>query len=123
MASADDDHLACRGQGHAFPKVRARGGRLTGAKAVRRQRDGAFQIEQVCPDCRTERTLTISPTGYLDRTTGYAYRWPEGYRVPAGTGEMITRADCFAETVSRAEVSLVAAAIATEAAEGEAETA
>jgi hypothetical protein len=85
LHAADDDLLACRATGHAFPKIRARSGKLPRGISARRQHDGAFQIAQTCRDCGTRRWLTTLPGGELDLPARYSYEYPIGYASPKGS--------------------------------------
>lgn len=98
LAATDDRLLACRAQGHAFPKLRA--GRVPRGIRATRQHDGAYQVTSTCRDCGTERTLTTLPGGALDLPASYTYRWPRGYATPAGAH--ITRRMALAELWDRA---------------------
>jgi|SRR5215472_1425387 len=97
IVHVDDKILACRGQGHAFPKIRT-GSLPKGMRAVR-QHDGSFQITFICRDCGTERTLTTLPTGNLDLPAKYKYKHPPGYKTPKGSS--ISRRECLAESWRR----------------------
>lgn len=98
LARTDDQLLACRATGHAWPKIRP--GRL-GNKYLQatRQRDGAYQLIQICRDCGMERTLTTLPTGDIDFPARYQYRQPDGYKAPKGSG--IKPRECLAEVWRR----------------------
>jgi hypothetical protein len=102
LTKTDDVILACRGQGHAWPKLR------TGRKAkplpkgitARKWYDGSWQITSTCLDCGMERTLTTRPgDGLLDYPAQYRYVQPEGYASPKGSG--ITRRDALSESWRR----------------------
>jgi hypothetical protein len=111
LTSADDRYLACRGAGHAFPKLRAgRGGKLPRGLRATPQHDGAYQLVMTCRDCGTERTLTTLPGGELDLPARYTYRHPEGYKTPKGAGEYVTRRACLAESWRRAREAMAAEA-------------
>jgi hypothetical protein len=99
LTAADDEILACRATGHAFPKLRARSGKLPRGVAAYRQRDGAYMIESTCRDCGTVRTLVTLPGGHLDLPARYTYRWPEGYATPKGAG--VTRRQALSELWDR----------------------
>ena len=93
LAKADDKILACRGQGHSWPKLRA--GRTPKGLTARRQIDGCYQLTFICRDCGMERTMTTLPTGEIDFPAKYTYKAPEGYKTPKGS--FITRRECLAE--------------------------
>ncbi len=101
LADTDDAILACRGQGHAWPKLRARktATRLPKGISAQRWHDGSWQITSTCPDCGMQRTLTTLPGGGIDHPAQYRYVQPEGYKAPKGSG--ITRRDCLDETWRR----------------------
>ena len=97
LHDTDDKILACRGQGHAFPKLRgARGGLPRGIQAAR-QHDGGYQITSTCRDCGVKRTLTTLPGGVLDLPAKYTYEYPEGYAAPKGTANLTGRRECLRE--------------------------
>jgi hypothetical protein len=103
LNDTDDAILACRGQGHAWPKLRApKAGRsrlLPKGIEAQRFTDGSWQITSTCPDCGMQRTLTTLPGGPIDHPAQYRYVQPEGYKAPKGSG--ITRRDCLDETWRR----------------------
>lgn len=92
LHDADDDLLACRAQGHAWPKLRR--GRQQGISSLR-QRDGSYMIRSECRDCGTARTLVTLPGGALDYPARYTYEYPRGYASPKGSG--VTRRDALDE--------------------------
>lgn len=98
LHQADDKLLACRGQGHAWPKVR-RDKVPRGIRAIP-QHDGSYQVTFTCRDCGMDRTLTTLPGGQLDLPAQYTYRAPPGYKSPKGS--RINRRMAFAETWRRA---------------------
>ena len=98
VVQASDEVLACRAQGHAWPKLRA--GRLPEGIALKRERDGCYQIESTCRDCGMVRTITTLPSGMIDYPATYRYVQPDGYRSPVGSE--VTRRECLAEIWRRA---------------------
>lgn len=96
LSKAPDHVLACRGQGHRFPKIKS--SRAPRGVKARRQRDGGYQVTFTCPDCGTERTLVTLPGGALeDAPRRYTYKYADDYRAPKGT----SRTACFEETWHR----------------------
>lgn len=83
LLNIDNDLLACRGQGHAWPKLKPSKRPKRGIRAVP-QRDGCYQLTTTCRDCGMERVLTTLPGGAIDHPARYTYRAPEGYRAPKG---------------------------------------
>lgn len=97
LQAADDVFLACRGN-HRFPKLVIRKGTLPRGITAARQRDGAYQIRETCPDCGTVRWYETAPDGWIDGAVRrYRYEWPDGYRMPAGAAEYVSTRDCQAE--------------------------
>ena len=84
LQHTDDKFLACRAQGHAFPKLRK--GKLPKGMSAVRQHDGAFELIAVCRDCGTERRLNTLPKGELGFPARYRYAYPEGYKSPKRSG-------------------------------------
>jgi hypothetical protein len=93
LYNTSDIILACRGQGHAWPKLRA--GRLPKGVNAIRQIDGSWEIVSICRDCGMERRLVTLPTGDIDYPARYTYKSPKGYKTPKGSE--ITRRDCLSE--------------------------
>lgn len=86
--------LACRGQGHAWPKLRP--GNARGIE-IEHVENGVFQITFTCPQCGTTRTLTTAPRGELVFPASYKYQYPDGYKAPKGT----SRRSCVSESWRR----------------------
>lgn len=97
LTQAKDAFLACRGQGHAWPKLRP--GRLP--KGIRhvRQPEGQVELIFTCRDCGMVRRLVTSPTGEIDFPAKYTYEQPEGYKAPKGVS--VTRREALAESWRR----------------------
>jgi hypothetical protein len=93
LFNAPDSVLACRGQGHAWPKLRA--GRLPKGARATRMHNGSWELITICRDCGMERRLVTLPTGDIDYPAKYSYKQPEGYKTPKGSE--ITRRQCFGE--------------------------
>lgn len=94
LAKTDDTILACRGQGHAWPKLKR--GNARGIQ-IEHVANGVYQIEFTCPQCKTTRTLTTAPGGILEFPASYKYQYPEGYKAPKGT----SRRHCVSESWRR----------------------
>lgn len=92
----DDKILACRGQGHAWPKLR-RG--VRNQKGIRHLRlaEGQIELTFICKDCGMTRRLITKPSGEIDLPAKYSYDPPKGYKAPKG----VTRRMAFAETNRR----------------------
>jgi hypothetical protein len=100
LYKTDDVIIACRGQGHAWPKLpRTHSKKMKGVR-LSRDYDGSVQIESTCRDCGMVRVLTTLPSGVLDLPAKYQYTQPEGYKAPKGIP--ISRRECMAESWRRA---------------------
>jgi hypothetical protein len=99
---ADDKVLACRGQGHNWPKLPRKKGRLPrGVRLSIYDEFGCFAITQRCLDgCGKERTLITLPGGQLDLPAKYQYNNPPRYVAPKGVP--VGRRACLAEVWRRA---------------------
>jgi hypothetical protein len=91
LHQAKDSVLACRGQGHHWPKLKPNRGRpIRGLKHY--VRDGQVEITMTCLDgCGKERQVITPPSGMIDMPARYRYNKPEGYSPPKGvqvTGRM-----------------------------------
>lgn len=107
LSTADDAIVACRAQGHRWPKlvpgrIGARGNK--GIRAVRLS-DGSVELVFPCPDCDTERRLVTLPGGRLDESAMYRYTYPKGYASPKGSD--LTRRDAFTEVYRRTREELL----------------
>lgn len=102
---AQDAIIGCRGQGHAWPKLKT--GKQN-SKYVRidiDQKEGVWQLVQICRDCGKERVVTTQPqTHDIDLPAKFRYRDPEGYKAPKGI--RVTRRACFAESWRRSRETL-----------------
>lgn len=85
LYASDDKILVCRGQGHAWPKLRRGKSIPKGVRIARQPETGCSEIHQVCRDCGTERWMLTSPAGVIDLPARYRYTYPEGYKAPIGT--------------------------------------
>lgn len=98
LHNASDDVLACRGQGHSWPKIRP--GKLKKGVRAYPRRDGCYELVVTCNDCGMERRLVTLPDHSVNFVGAiYSYRAPEGYRAPRGVP--ISRRQCFGETMRR----------------------
>lgn len=102
LENADPEILACRGQGHAFPKLKP--GKLNPRHnwLEHDQRQGMWQLAQLCRDgCGTVRLVTTNPGGTdIDLPAVFRYRRTKpGYKTPRGV--RVSRRECFAETSRR----------------------
>jgi hypothetical protein len=102
LYSTDPAILGCRGQGHAFPKIKT--GKLDPKRnwLEHSQHDGQWQLVQLCRDgCGTERCVTTNPGGTdIDLPARFRYRRTKpGYSPPAGV--RVTRRECFSEVMRR----------------------
>ena len=89
-----DTIMACRGQGHAWPKLKP--GRVkTKYMRITTEHDGCYMLTQICRDCGTERELVTAPGGEIDFPAQYRYTQPDGYKTPKGS--KITRRECLIE--------------------------
>jgi hypothetical protein len=94
---SDDVIIACRGQGHSWPKIRP--GKLPrGMKAIP-QHDGGYELVTTCRDCGMVRRLITLPSGMIDMPAKYSYVQPDGYKAPKGS--KVTRRECLAESWRR----------------------
>jgi hypothetical protein len=108
LDDADDDVVACRGQGHSFPRLRP-GKIATKHVRVVPIHEGGYQITLTCPICKTERTMTTTPTGVLGEVgSSYSYRYDKNYKAPKNSG--LTRRDFLDETIRRVHEDLALAA-------------
>jgi hypothetical protein len=104
-----DEFAACRSQGHSFPRLKP--GKIP-TKYIKLEpvdrRKGVWQVTFICTMCGVERTTTTLPKGVFDRDTIYAYRYPDGYAAPKGSG--LTPRDFMGEIFRRSIEDLVAQA-------------
>lgn len=97
---ADDSIIGCRGQGHAWPKLRTGRANSKYVKLETDGKDGCWQLIQICRDCKMERCVTTtSDTHEIDMPAKFKYRAPAGYKGPKGI--TISRRACFAESWRR----------------------
>ena len=108
--NSPDSILACRGQGHAWPKLRP--GRMPKGMSALPQREGGYQLITTCRDCGMERTLITLPSGEIDMPARYAYRQPDGYKAPKGTH--VTRRECLAESWRRMREEITSSLMAAQ---------
>lgn len=106
LHSAPNAVIACRGQGHAFPKLKPG----KNPKGIRHQvREGQVELVTTCRDgCGKERRIVTAPGVGIELPAKYTYNNPEGYRAPKGLG--VTRRDCFEEAVRRTREDIEEAA-------------
>jgi len=101
LHKTDDKILACRGQGHNWPKLRPNKGRPI--KGIRHrgitESQGQVEIIMTCRDCGTDRRVVTAPGGLIDLPAKYTYTHPDGYRAPKGV--KITGRQAFAESNRR----------------------
>ena len=95
----DDVIIACRAQGHAWPKFKPGKVKSRNIKIVR-EHDGCYSVTATCRDCGMQRELITSPGGAIDFPAVYRYVQPDGYATPKGS--RITRRECLAEIWRRA---------------------
>lgn len=94
-----DEQLACRAGRHDWP-VLVPGRKLPQNFRVARERDGVFQLTEICGRCGEERTMTTLPRGVFDMGAVYAYKYPKDWvRVPRDVE--LSRRDCVAENLRR----------------------
>lgn len=107
LTSLDDNMLACRGQQHAWPKLRP--GKVTNKLiSIQPAAEGCYQLRERCADCPKTRWKLTLPGGVLDPGARWSYNNPPGYASPKDSG--VTRADCVAELWRRVHEEVVAAA-------------
>lgn len=111
LRNADDKFLACR-QRHKFPELEPgrplpRGARITGP-----HKDGVMMLVFTCQrGCGAVRRLVTVPSGELDMTASYRYRYGDPrYHAPKGTGRLITPRVCMAESWRRGKEEWLARA-------------
>jgi hypothetical protein len=99
----DDKILACRGQGHDWPKLPIRSSRKL-VRGVWSQlipdTEGQAEIHFICKGCGKERWMVTRPRGVLELPARYRYVDPDGYKGPKGVP--ISRRACFEESWRRA---------------------
>jgi hypothetical protein len=96
--------LACIGFGHAFPKLRPNGRRPVKGITLRRFSDGSRELEMMCRDCGTTRTIVTEPgEAFIFPQKRYIYDRPKGYSRPKGTFELLPRSVCASECARRWE--------------------
>jgi hypothetical protein len=78
LSRIPEDQLACRAQGHSWPKIRPDRELPRGTSAAR-QRDGAFQVRETCAVCGTVRTWTTLPGGAFNMDVQYRYEHPQDW--------------------------------------------
>jgi hypothetical protein len=105
LHTVDPKILACRGQGHAFPKIKD--GKMSPRQnwVEQNQLTGQSQLVQLCRDgCGTERCVTTTGTGPrldIELPAKFTYRRTKrGYSPPRGSAR-VSRRECFAETMRR----------------------
>jgi hypothetical protein len=108
VMNADDAIIACRGQGHNWPKIRPGRKQKKGVNIdPSPERDGSYYIMVTCADCGKRRYTVTLPSGMLDLPARYSYIDPEGYKAPKGVP--VTRRQCLAESWRRLYEQLTAA--------------
>jgi hypothetical protein len=107
LAEIPDNQLECRAQRHPFPRVRLNKGKPKGLHILP-QRDGCFEIRQVCPECTTYRWKITLPNGVLDMDAGWQMRYPKEWLVlhQDDMRVRITRRDIERELYRRAHEKL-----------------
>lgn len=96
LHNTDARYLACIAFGHAFPKIKPQG-KGRGKKGIkgltlRRFRDGSRELEFLCPDCGTTRTIVTEPGAAIRFPQHrYIYDRPPGYSRPKGTYELLPK--------------------------------
>lgn len=93
-----DAILACRGQGHAWPKLTP-GKRNRRGIRYTRWSDGSVELHFTCSDCGAERIIVTNPGGVIELPAKYRYVHPPGYKAPKGVA--ISRRECFRESNRR----------------------
>lgn len=99
LAHTDDAILACRGQGHSWPKLKPNKGKPIRGIRHHGTGEGQVELEFTCKDCGTIRRVVTAPGGMLDLPAHYKYVHPNGYRAPKGV--RITPRTAFAESNRR----------------------
>jgi hypothetical protein len=97
---AKDEVLACRGQGHNWPKLKPNKGRPIKGIRHRIVEQGQVEITMTCKDgCGKERRVITPPSGLIDLPAKYHYNNPDDYSPPRGT--KVTGRMAFAESNRR----------------------
>jgi hypothetical protein len=110
LYAAAEDVPGCRGQGHAFPKIkRTRTGIIKGIRVIpvaTEGRSGVSRIFATCPDCGTVRIEDTLPGDLLPAPHRYTYVYPfigagdpRNYKPPKGV--KVPRRMSFDETWRR----------------------
>jgi hypothetical protein len=103
LYSTRDEIMACRGQGHHWPKIiKINGSKLPRGVTVRpfEPQQGVIEISERCLDgCGKERRMITRPEGELELPARWTYNNPPGYAAPKGAG--VTRRQCLEESWRR----------------------
>jgi hypothetical protein len=113
IAHADDEVLACRGQGHSWPKL-IKPGKLPRGMNARPVRESQGQVEliAVCPDCKKSRRMITMPGGEVNfpEVKWRAYKEDPAGRYKAPKGVRVTPSMARNETYRRFSEVIIAQA-------------
>jgi hypothetical protein len=113
LASADDAVLACRGQGHRWPKLIRPGKLPKGITAkIADPKEGQVELVAMCPDCRKSRRMITLPAGEVSfpEVKWRAYKEDPAGRYKAPPGVRITPSQARNETYRRFSEAILAQA-------------
>lgn len=105
ISSVPDKFLGCIAFGHAFPKLKSGyKGKVIKGITLRRFSDGSRELEMICRDCGTVRTIVAEPGAVIEfPTKRYIYGRPKGYSRPKGTFKLLPKRACANECARRWE--------------------
>ncbi len=99
LFQAKDSILACRGQGHNWPKITPGKPRKGIRVRYMPERNGQVEIVATCLDCGKKRRVITGTDGIIPLPAKYYYEDPEGFKTPKGV--RVTRRECFRESNRR----------------------
>lgn len=115
LANADDEVLACRGQGHRWPKLVKPGKLPKGISArIADPKEGQVELIAMCPDCKKSRRMITLPAGEIDfpQVAWRAYKDDPNGRYKGPKGVRITPSMARNETYRRFREAILAQASA-----------
>jgi hypothetical protein len=112
----DASIVGCRGQGHAFPKIKSAKLNPRQSWLERNQRTGRMQLVQLCRDgCGSERYVTTNDTGTdIDLPATFRYRRRKKNYSPPRGARRVSRRECFAETMRRRRLDMLPGSVVPE---------